>query len=55
MTTDASTQLTTSARPDGAAARRETAGFPTGKTFDAWDPEASSIPLPTQHALQTPD
>ena len=31
----------------------EAAGFPTGKTFDAWDPTASSIPLPTQHALQT--
>ena len=28
-------------------------GFPTGKTFDAWQPEASSIPLPTQQALRT--
>ena len=28
-------------------------GFPTGKTFEVWDPGASSIPLPTQHALQT--
>ncbi len=28
-------------------------GFPTGKTFDAWDPEASSIPAPTQQALRT--
>ena len=35
------------------ASRRKAAGFPTGKTFDAWDPTASSIPLPTQHALQT--
>jgi DNA replication protein DnaC len=34
-------------------ARRKAAGFPTGKTFDVWDPNASSIPLPTQHALQT--
>ena len=25
--------------------RRKAAGFPTGKTFDAWDPNASSIPL----------
>jgi DNA replication protein DnaC len=32
--------------------RRAAAGFPTGKTFDAWDPDASSIPLPTQHALR---
>ena len=29
------------------AARRKAAGFPTGKTFDVWDPNASSIPLPT--------
>src|SRR5687768_17325161 len=29
------------------------AGFPTGKTFDAWDPTASSIPAPTQQALRT--
>ena len=35
------------------ATRRKAAGFPTGKTFDAWDPTASSIPLPTQQALQT--
>lgn len=34
-------------------ARRKAAKFPTGKTFDAWDHTASSIPLPTQHALQT--
>ncbi len=35
------------------ATRRRTAGFPTGKTFDAWKPSASSIPHPTQQALQT--
>src|ERR1035437_2551253 len=35
------------------ATRRATAGFPTGKTFQAWSPEASSIPAPTQQALQT--
>ena len=35
------------------ATRRATAGFPTGKTFDAWTPAASSIPLPTQQALRT--
>ncbi|PYI63991.1 ATP-binding protein [Arthrobacter livingstonensis] len=35
------------------ATRRKAAGFPTGKTFDAWDPAASSIPVPTQQALQT--
>jgi hypothetical protein len=29
--------------------RRTAAGFPTGKTFDAWQPTASSIPAPTQH------
>lgn len=33
--------------------RRKAAGFPTGKTFDTWDPTASSIPLPTQQALRT--
>lgn len=37
------------------ASRRIAAGFPTGKTFDAWDPGASSIPPPTQQALQTPE
>ena len=31
----------------------QAAGFPTGKTFDAWDPAASSIPAPTQQALRT--
>ena len=35
------------------ATRRKAAGFPTGKTFDVWDPTASSIPLPTQQALRT--
>ncbi|MEN3267153.1 IS21-like element helper ATPase IstB [Pseudonocardia sp.] len=35
------------------ATRRTAAGFPTGKTFEAWQPEASSIPLPTQQALRT--
>jgi DNA replication protein DnaC len=33
--------------------RRAAAGFPTGKTFDAWDPALSSIPAPTQQALRT--
>lgn len=37
----------------GLATRRARAGFPTGKTFDAWDPAVSSIPTPTQQALQT--
>ena len=35
------------------ATRRTAAGFPTGKTFEAWQPEASSIPVPTQQALRT--
>jgi DNA replication protein DnaC len=35
------------------ATRRAAAGFPTGKTFDAWHPEVSSIPAPTQQALRT--
>jgi DNA replication protein DnaC len=35
------------------ATRRKTAGFPTGKTFEAWDPATSSIPAPTQQALRT--
>ena len=35
------------------ATRRKAAGFPTGKTFHAWDPTASSIPAPTQQALRT--
>jgi DNA replication protein DnaC len=35
------------------ATRRTRAGFPTGKTFAAWDPALSSIPAPTQSALRT--
>lgn len=35
------------------ATRRAAAGFPTGKTFDAWLPEISSLPAPTQQALRT--
>ena len=35
------------------ATRRAAAAFPTGKTFAAWTPEASSIPAPTQAALRT--
>jgi DNA replication protein DnaC len=35
------------------ATRRAQAGFPTGKTFEAWDPELSPIPAPTQAALRT--
>ncbi|MBA2338268.1 MAG: ATP-binding protein [Acidimicrobiia bacterium] len=33
--------------------RRKAAGFPTGKTFDTWQENESSIPDPTQAALQT--
>jgi DNA replication protein DnaC len=35
------------------ATRRARAAFPTGKTFDAFDPHLSSIPAPTQQALRT--
>jgi DNA replication protein DnaC len=35
------------------ATRRTRAGFPSGKTFHAWKPDASSIPAPTQQALRT--
>ncbi|MEO6205494.1 MAG: IS21-like element helper ATPase IstB [Mycobacteriales bacterium] len=35
------------------ATRRTAAAFPTGKTFEAWQPQASSVPLPTQQALRT--
>jgi DNA replication protein DnaC len=35
------------------ATRRTAAAFPTGKTFTAWNPDASSIPGPTQQALRT--
>jgi DNA replication protein DnaC len=33
--------------------RRRRAGLPTGKTFDSWDPDKSTIPAPTQQALRT--
>ena len=35
------------------SARRAKAGFPTGKTFDAWKEADSSIPVPTQRGLRT--
>jgi len=35
------------------AIRRRASGLPAGKTFDAWEPEASAIPKPTQQALRT--
>jgi DNA replication protein DnaC len=35
------------------ATRRTQAAFPTGKTFDTWDPTLCSIPAPTQQALRT--
>jgi DNA replication protein DnaC len=35
------------------ATRRKAAAFPTGKTFDAWEPGSSSIPAPTQVSLRT--
>lgn len=35
------------------ATRLAAAGFPAGKTFEAWDPALSSIPAPTQAALRT--
>ncbi len=33
--------------------RRAAAGFPTGKTFDSWDEQTSSIPTPTQRSMTT--
>jgi DNA replication protein DnaC len=33
--------------------RRRASGLPAGKTFDAWDHQASVIPKPTQQALRT--
>lgn len=33
--------------------RRKAAGFPSGKTFDAWRTESSSIPIGTQNGLRT--
>jgi DNA replication protein DnaC len=37
----------------GLGTSRGQAGFPTGKNFSTWDPSLSSIPTPTQQALQT--
>src|SRR5215204_3701227 len=31
--------------------RLRASGLPAGKTFDAWEPDASPIPKPTQQAL----
>ena len=31
----------------------KTAGFPTGKTFDTWNQQVSSVPEPTARSLQT--
>lgn len=33
--------------------RRKAANFPSGKTFDSWREDQSSIPIQTQRALQT--
>jgi DNA replication protein DnaC len=33
--------------------RMKTAGFPTGKTFDTWNQQVSSVPEPTQRSLAT--
>jgi DNA replication protein DnaC len=33
--------------------RRRSSGLPAGKTFDAWEPTACTIPAKTQHALRT--
>lgn len=33
--------------------RRRASGLPAGKTFEAWDEQASAIPKATQHALRT--
>ena len=35
------------------AIRRRASGLPAGKTFDAWDPDASPIPKATQQALRS--
>src|ERR1700752_4858833 len=32
--------------------RRRSSGLPAGKTFDAWEPGASTIPAQTQNALR---
>jgi DNA replication protein DnaC len=33
--------------------RRRSSGLPAGKTFDAWEPDRSTIPPKTQRALKT--
>jgi DNA replication protein DnaC len=33
--------------------RRRSSGLPAGKTFDAWEPDKSVIPKPSQQALRT--
>jgi DNA replication protein DnaC len=33
--------------------RRRSSGLPAGKTFEAWDAQASAIPANTQQALRT--
>jgi DNA replication protein DnaC len=33
--------------------RRRASGLPAGKTFDAWEPDRSAIPIKTQRALRT--
>ncbi len=40
-------------RATSVGTRHKAAGFPTGKTFDAWDEPTSSIPAPTQRSLRT--
>lgn len=35
------------------AARRKAARFPSGKTFDTWDPQLSTVPVATQQALRS--
>src|SRR5215210_9190256 len=40
-------------RASSIGTRRKAAGFPTGKTFDAWNETTSSIPAPNKVALRT--
>jgi DNA replication protein DnaC len=47
------TEEATSRDRSALATRRAAATFPTGKTFGAWTPALSSIPIPTQQALPT--
>ena len=47
------TEELTGRQASSIGARRKAAGFPTGKTFDTWDPTVSSIPEPTQRSLAT--